>query len=115
MRRTLLLAALVFAVAAAPAAAAAPYENPKLPVSKRVDDLLSRMSLEEKVGQMTQTERFQFEPDANEPRAQRDADHDLRARLGPVRRRLDAGGRQHARRRGPTWSTSSSAPRSRRA
>ena len=67
MRRTLLLTALVFAVAAAPAAAAAPYENPKLPVSKRVDDLLSRMSLEEKVGQMTQTERYQFEPDANNP------------------------------------------------
>ena len=67
MRRTLLLTALVFAVAVAPAAAAAPYENPKLPVSKRVDDLLSRMSLEEKVGQMTQTERYQFEPDANDP------------------------------------------------
>jgi beta-glucosidase len=57
MRRTLLLTALVFAVAVAPAAAAAPYENPRLPVSKRVDDLLSRMTLEEKVGQMTQTER----------------------------------------------------------
>ena len=57
MRRTLLLTALAFVVAAAPAAAAAPYENPKLPVSKRVDDLLSRMTLEEKVGQMTQTER----------------------------------------------------------
>ena len=67
MRRTLLLAALVFAVAAAPAAAAAPYENPKLPVSKRVDDLLSRMTLEEKVGQMTQTERLRFEPDADNP------------------------------------------------
>ena len=67
MRRTLLLTAVVFAVAVAPAAAAAPYENPKLPVSKRVDDLLSRMSLEEKVGQMTQTERYQFEPDANNP------------------------------------------------
>src|SRR4051794_30579884 len=59
MRRTLLLAALVLAVAAAPAAAAPPYQNPKLPVSKRVDDLLSRMTLAEKVGQMTQTERYQ--------------------------------------------------------
>jgi beta-glucosidase len=67
MRRTLLLTALVFAVAVAPAAAAAPYENPNLPVSKRVDDLLSRMSLEQKVGQMTQTERYQLEPDANNP------------------------------------------------
>jgi len=29
-----------------------PYQNPKLPVEKRVNDLLSRMSLEEKVRQM---------------------------------------------------------------
>jgi beta-glucosidase len=36
-----------------------PYEDPSLPVAKRVNDLLSRMSLEEKVGQMTQTERAQ--------------------------------------------------------
>ncbi|MFK4082592.1 glycoside hydrolase family 3 N-terminal domain-containing protein [Kribbella sp. NPDC020789] len=34
-----------------------PYLNPKLPVRKRVDDLLSRMTLAEKVGQMTQAER----------------------------------------------------------
>ncbi|MET7277862.1 glycoside hydrolase family 3 N-terminal domain-containing protein [Kribbella sp. NPDC005582] len=34
-----------------------PYLNPKLPVQKRVDDLLSRMTLAEKVGQMTQAER----------------------------------------------------------
>jgi beta-glucosidase len=36
-----------------------PYKDPSLPVKQRVDDLLSRMTLEEKVGQMTQTERFQ--------------------------------------------------------
>jgi beta-glucosidase len=36
-----------------------PYEDSSLPVSKRVDDLLSRMTLAEKVGQMTQTERYQ--------------------------------------------------------
>jgi beta-glucosidase len=59
MRRTLLLTALVFAVCVAPAAAAAPYENPRLPVGKRVEDLLSRMTPAEKVGQMTQTERYQ--------------------------------------------------------
>jgi beta-glucosidase len=58
------LAALVFAVVAAPAAASAPYENPRLPVSKRVDDLLSRMTLAEKIGQMTQTERYQVFDDA---------------------------------------------------
>ncbi|MFI9154798.1 glycoside hydrolase family 3 protein [Streptomyces sp. NPDC053367] len=34
-----------------------PYLDPKLPVAKRVADLLSRMSLEEKAGQMTQAER----------------------------------------------------------
>src|SRR5690242_1210265 len=47
---------------AAPAAAAAaslPYQDPNLPVSARVADLLGRMTVEEKVGQMTQTERYQ--------------------------------------------------------
>ncbi|MFJ9538675.1 glycoside hydrolase family 3 protein [Streptomyces sp. NPDC101225] len=34
-----------------------PYLNPKLPVRRRVADLLSRMSLQEKAGQMTQAER----------------------------------------------------------
>ncbi len=34
-----------------------PYLNPKLPVKLRVKDLLSRMTLAEKVGQMTQAER----------------------------------------------------------
>ncbi|WP_217568401.1 glycoside hydrolase family 3 N-terminal domain-containing protein [Streptomyces sp. GbtcB7] len=34
-----------------------PYQDPKLPVKKRVADLVSRMSLEEKAGQMTQAER----------------------------------------------------------
>jgi beta-glucosidase len=41
-----------------------PYENARLPVSQRVADLLSRMTLEEKVGQMTQTERGQVDADA---------------------------------------------------
>ncbi|MGW7679441.1 glycoside hydrolase family 3 N-terminal domain-containing protein [Kribbella sp. NPDC054772] len=36
---------------------ALPYLNPKLPLRKRVDDLLARMNLAEKVGQMTQAER----------------------------------------------------------
>src|ERR1700761_2813482 len=34
------------------AAAAMPFNNPSLPVSQRVDDLVSRMSLEEKVSQL---------------------------------------------------------------
>lgn len=39
------------------AAAALPYQDPALPVATRVADLLSRMSLDEKIGQMTQPER----------------------------------------------------------
>ncbi|HET6987995.1 MAG TPA: glycoside hydrolase family 3 N-terminal domain-containing protein [Kribbella sp.] len=34
-----------------------PYLNSKLPIKKRVDDLVARMTLAEKVGQMTQAER----------------------------------------------------------
>ena len=34
-----------------------PYLDPRLPVAQRVADLMSRMTLEEKVGQMTQAER----------------------------------------------------------
>jgi beta-glucosidase len=64
------LAALTIAFAVVPGAGAArqtarataaqaqfPYENPILPVRVRVADLLSRMTLAEKVGQMTQAER----------------------------------------------------------
>lgn len=39
------------------------YENPRLPVATRVEDLLARMTLEEKVGQMTQAERAQVYDD----------------------------------------------------
>ncbi|SHN29788.1 glycoside hydrolase family 3 protein [Cryptosporangium aurantiacum] len=37
--------------------AAVPYLNPRLPVEQRVDDLIRRMTLDEKIGQMTQAER----------------------------------------------------------
>ena len=40
-----------------------PYLNPKLPVDRRVRDLLGRMTLEEKVGQMTQAERGNVDAD----------------------------------------------------
>ncbi|NNJ61673.1 MAG: beta-glucosidase [Dactylosporangium sp.] len=43
-------------------AADAPYQDPTLPVSTRVDDLLARMSLAEKAGQMTQAERSVVSP-----------------------------------------------------
>src|SRR4051794_14445756 len=70
MRRTSRLrTAVVIALAtlaALPAAAAAklPYQDPSLPVAQRVDDLLGRMTLDEKIGQMTQTERYQVFDDA---------------------------------------------------
>ncbi|HYN97015.1 MAG TPA: glycoside hydrolase family 3 N-terminal domain-containing protein, partial [Pilimelia sp.] len=56
----LAVAALVGAglrLAPAADAAALPYQDPTLPVASRVADLLSRMSLDEKIGQMTQAER----------------------------------------------------------
>src|SRR4051794_25691085 len=71
MRRTSRLrTAVVIALAtlaALPAAAAAklPYQDPSLPVAQRVDDLLGRMTLDEKIGQMTQTERYQVFDDAS--------------------------------------------------
>ncbi|HWE09819.1 MAG TPA: glycoside hydrolase family 3 N-terminal domain-containing protein [Solirubrobacteraceae bacterium] len=37
-----------------------PYLNSNLPISQRVSDLLSRMSLPEKIGQMTQADRYMF-------------------------------------------------------
>jgi beta-glucosidase len=47
------------AAASAQSTAGLPYRDASLPVEQRVADLLSRMTLEEKVGQMTQTERYQ--------------------------------------------------------
>ena len=59
---------IVAALAASTAGAAKkpppPYMDPSLPVGQRVDDLLSRMTLAEKIGQMTQTERYQVYDDA---------------------------------------------------
>ncbi|AKU14675.1 glycoside hydrolase family 3 protein [Luteipulveratus mongoliensis] len=45
------------------AAAKLPYQNASLPVSKRVADLLGRMTLDEKIGQMTQAERGAVDAD----------------------------------------------------
>ncbi|GIM93223.1 glycoside hydrolase family 3 N-terminal domain-containing protein [Paractinoplanes toevensis] len=53
-------AGLLGAIVPAPAearAAVLPYQDPSLPVATRVTDLLGRMSLDDKVGQMTQSER----------------------------------------------------------
>ncbi|MDL4816103.1 glycoside hydrolase family 3 protein [Actinomadura opuntiae] len=43
-------------------ASAVPYLDPAEPVAARVDDLLSRMSLDDKLGQMTQPERRYITP-----------------------------------------------------
>ena len=51
--RSLLVSLLVWSVFGAPLAAqTADYMNPALPLGRRVDDLVSRMTLEEKVSQM---------------------------------------------------------------
>ncbi|MEU4622341.1 glycoside hydrolase family 3 N-terminal domain-containing protein [Actinoplanes sp. NPDC023801] len=52
-----LLAGVMAQPAASAAVAALPYQDPALPVATRVTDLLGRMSLDDKVGQMTQSER----------------------------------------------------------
>ena len=52
-----ILAGLKFSGAISAAQGDAPrYKDPKLPVATRVEDLLGRMSLEEKIGQMTQAD-----------------------------------------------------------
>src|SRR5215204_3307811 len=54
------LAVVAATTLGAPAVAVAihlPYHDPSLPVATRVSDLLARMSLDEKIGQMTQAER----------------------------------------------------------
>jgi beta-glucosidase len=66
MRGVLGALALAVVFVCPPAAARAqtpPYEDPSRPVSVRVSDLLSRMSLDEKLGQMTQVERKVVTPD----------------------------------------------------
>jgi beta-glucosidase len=59
-RGLLVLFACAFVSAAAAqqqsAAEEPAYKNPRLPVAQRVDDLLARMTLDEKVGQMTQAD-----------------------------------------------------------
>ena len=58
MKTTALLCVLVvcfssFALGQAQAPANAPYKDTSLPMERRVDDLVSRMTLEEKVSQLT--------------------------------------------------------------
>ena len=46
-----------------PASVTLPYQNARLPIKQRVRDLLSRMTLAEKIGQMTQAERGSVDAD----------------------------------------------------
>ena len=48
---------------AAQTSATLPYQDPSLPIKQRVQDLLSRMTLAEKIGQMTQAERASVDTD----------------------------------------------------
>ncbi|MBC7978222.1 MAG: glycoside hydrolase family 3 C-terminal domain-containing protein [Myxococcales bacterium] len=61
VRGAAVLAGVAGLALCAPALATAqglPYQNPSLPIATRVNDLLSRMTLDEKIGQMTQAERL---------------------------------------------------------
>src|SRR4051794_10369896 len=46
-------------------AAGLPYEDPNLPVKDRVADLMGRMTLADKIGQMTQAERAEVDKDTS--------------------------------------------------
>jgi len=59
--RRLIVIVLAIAVLLPAVAQAYPYQDANLPVETRVEDLLSRMTLDEKVGQMTQTQ-FSISP-----------------------------------------------------
>ncbi|MFJ1602384.1 glycoside hydrolase family 3 N-terminal domain-containing protein [Streptomyces sp. NPDC088253] len=58
-------AATVPEPAATSSAAGLPYQDASLPVADRVDDLLSRMTLDDKLGQMTQIEKDALVPQSD--------------------------------------------------
>jgi beta-glucosidase len=68
----------------------APYKNPDLDISERVTDLIARMTLEEKIGQMLTIERMYLKSD-------RDVEHFF---LGSV---FSAGGSAPAPNTPETW------------
>jgi beta-glucosidase len=52
----LLLLVILLGSACTPRTSLTPYKDPALPVETRLEDLLARMTLDEKIGQMTQVE-----------------------------------------------------------
>ncbi|MER7456028.1 glycoside hydrolase family 3 N-terminal domain-containing protein [Micromonospora sp. NPDC126480] len=62
MATAVVLSATAVTLAPVAAAESLPYQDLSLPVPQRVTDLLSRMSLDEKIGQMTQAERAEVSP-----------------------------------------------------
>jgi beta-glucosidase len=61
-RATYLLLLVVLLVSCTSKSRSAPYKDPNQPVYVRVEDLLSRMTLVEKIGQMTQVENNSISP-----------------------------------------------------
>ena len=61
-RTTYLLLLVVLLVSCVPNSRPVLYKDPSQPVEVRVEDLLSRMTLEEKIGQMTQVENNSISP-----------------------------------------------------
>jgi len=61
----LVVTSLLSTPAAAIQTSAVPYQDPSLAVFDRVEDLLARMSLDEKIGQMTQVERSALDPQSD--------------------------------------------------
>ncbi len=61
-RTTFLLLIVVLLISCSPKSKLAPYKDPSQPVEVRLEDLLSRMTLDEKIGQMTQVENNSISP-----------------------------------------------------
>ena len=58
-------AALAVLISSGSALQVPPYKNPSLPIEQRAADLLGRMTLDEKIGQMTQVDRQFLKPEAD--------------------------------------------------